>query len=174
MFDAFDLLRSCVRAIDSAVRFCRVDTAPVVPLTVASSEASTFLRRNCLCVSIGLALCGTRKMRRTPVRAPAEQPALPQMRGRPIRRGSAHKHLALHAGGYGACRDYGPAPYRGYCWFLSALASILAKLCLAITLSRSITSAEHSANLAAASTTLAPALPYLEPFFQHSDPSLAL
>ena len=50
-------------------RFDRIDTAPVVSLTAASSEALTFQRRNSLRVSIGLALCGTRKMRRTPTRA---------------------------------------------------------------------------------------------------------
>ena len=33
MFDAFDSLRSCVRAIDSAVRFGRADTTPVVSLS---------------------------------------------------------------------------------------------------------------------------------------------
>ena len=75
VFDATDSPLSCVRVIDSAVRFGRIDTAPVDSLTAASSEALTLQRRNCLRVSIGLALCGTRKMRRTPMRARAEQPA---------------------------------------------------------------------------------------------------
>ena len=154
-FDAFDSLRSCVRAIDSSVRFGRIDTAPVVSLSRSCfSEDFMFQRRICLRGGIGLASghgrCGARRCARL----------RPRVCGRPSRRGSALKHLASHAGCYGACRDYGAAPPWDKCWFLSVLAGILAaiKLCLAITLSRSITSAGHSASPAVASPPLAPAL----------------
>ena len=126
-----------MHAIDSAVRFGRVDTAPAVSHSCLS-EALTLQRGNCLRVGIGLALCGTRKMRRTPLCATAEQTALPRERGRPLRRRGAHKHLASHAGG--------PAQHH--------LGTTVGFFCSG----QHPTSAEHSASLVAASPPLAPAL----------------
>ena len=63
IFDAFDSLRSCVRAVDSAVRFRRNDTAPVASLTVASSRGFDVSTQELSARRHGLALCGTRKMR---------------------------------------------------------------------------------------------------------------
>ena len=155
--DAFGSLRSCVRAIDSAVRFGRIDTAPVVSLTVASSGALKQRKEMSARWHWACPLWDTEDAAQADARA-CEATNSPT-RAWPLRRGSAHKHLASHAGVYGACRDYGAAPSRDNCWFLFALAHILAaiKLCVAITLSRSTTSAEHPAGLAVASPPQAPA-----------------
>ena len=121
------------------------------------SEAATFQRKNYQRVGFGLALCGTRKMRRTPMRMPAEQPALPEsVAVRCVAARECPGASCLTRWGFGACRDYGAAPSRDNCRFLSALASILAAttLCLAISLRRSSTSAELSAGLAADSPTV--------------------
>ena len=80
------------------------------------------------------------------MRTPTEQPALTGVR--PVRRESALMYLVSHA-----------TPFWDNCSFLCDPARIFAatKLCLAITLSLSITSAEHTASLTAVSRPLQPA-----------------
>ena len=123
---------------------CVLVSAPLIPLSAMVKLTPHQWSHGCLFRGFDVstqelsarrqwvALCGTRRMRRTPMRAPLEQTALPRERGRPLWRGSALKHLASHAGGNGACRDHGGAPSWDNCWFLKTLASILVavKLCL--------------------------------------------
>ena len=110
--------------------------------TFQTTSFVTFRCRSCQRGGIGLALCGTRKMRRTLVRTPAELPA-PAKARQSVAARECPAATSLMCLGNGACRYCGAAPPRDNCLFLSSLASILAAttLVLAIIRRRSITSA---------------------------------
>ena len=81
----------------------------------------TFRSKSCQCDGIGLALCETRTMRRTPLRTPAELPTPAGARECPA------APSLTRLGNTVPAATTAPAPPRDNCLFLSALASILGR-----------------------------------------------